>query len=133
MGILRSIGAVFAGLLAVVIVSEGIDYLLRGAGVFPPFEAGVVGMTDAMFAGAFAYRALAGVFGGFVAAALAPNKPLLHAIVLGCIGLALSTAGAIAMWGVGPAWYPIALAVVALPAAWLGGQLQQMRGGRAKA
>jgi hypothetical protein len=33
---------------------------------------------------------------------------------------------------VGPAWYPIALAVVALPAAWLGGWVQQQRG-RARA
>ena len=123
--VVRSIGAVFAGLLTVVLLSEGTDYALRSAGVYPPLDAGVSGFTDVMFLGAFAYRTLAGVAGGFVTAALAPGNAMTHAIILGFVGLALSTAGAIAMWGVGPAWYPIALAVAALPAAWLGGWLHQ--------
>jgi hypothetical protein len=46
-----------------------------------------------------------------------------HALVLGVVGLALSTAGAVAMWNFGPHWYPIALALTALPCAWLGGVL----------
>lgn len=41
------------------------------------------------------------------------------------MGLVLSTAGAIATipMDLGPAWYPIALVVTALPCAWLGGVL----------
>ena len=77
-----------------------------------------------MLLAATVYRTLAGVVGGYTAAALAPMQPLRHAIILGLIGLALSTTGAIVMWGVGPAWYPIALAVLALPSAWLGGRLR---------
>jgi hypothetical protein len=132
MKILWSIGAVFAGLVTVVVLSEGTDFLLRSAGIYPPLTAGVAGFTDQMFLGAFAYRTLAGVIGGFVAASLAPANNMAHAMVLGIIGTALGTAGAIMMWGVGPAWYPTALAIVALPASWLGGWLQA-RGKRAQA
>lgn len=131
MGMLRSIGAVFAGLIAVVVLSEGTDFLLRAGGFFPPLEAGMEGMTDEKLALAFGYRTVAGVVGGYIAAALAPSRALAHALVLGLIGVGLSTLGAVVMWGVGPAWYPIALAVVALPAAWLGGWMQQR--GRARA
>ena len=58
---------------------------------------------------------------------LAPNHPLRHALVLGGIGVAVSTAGAIAMWNVGPHWYPIAVAVICLPSALLGASLQRKR------
>jgi len=131
MSILRSIGAVLAGLVVVVVLSEGTDFILRSVGFFPPLDAGMTGMTDEKLMIAFVYRTLAGVVGGFVAAALAPGRAMTHAVVLGLIGLGLSTLGAVVMWGFGPAWYPIALAVIALPAAWLGGWIQQM--GRAKA
>jgi hypothetical protein len=131
MNILQSIGAVLAGLVVVVLLSEGMDFALRSAGFFPPLDAGMSGMTEEKLMIAFGYRTLAGVAGGFVAAALAPGRAMTHALVLGLIGLGLSTLGAVAMWGIGPAWYPIALAVIALPAAWLGGWIQQM--GREKA
>jgi hypothetical protein len=49
---------------------------------------------------------------------LAPSRPMLHALVLGFIGLALSTAAAVVLipMDLGPAWYPIALAVLRFPA-----------------
>jgi hypothetical protein len=49
-----------------------------------------------------------------------------HAMILGAIGVPLSAIGAIVaitMMDVGPAWYPIALVLTALPCAWLGGAL----------
>ena len=121
--IARSILAVFAGLLAVVVLSEGTDAVLRTANIFPPRD-DVAAYTTGMLLAATVYRTLAGVVGGYTAAALAPMQPLRHAIILGLIGLALSATGAIVMWGVAPAWYPIALAVLALPSAWLGGRLR---------
>ena len=45
------------------------------------------------------------------------------ALILGGIGVALSTMGAVAMWNEPPRWYPISLIVFALPCAWLGGKL----------
>ena len=47
------------------------------------------------------------------------------AMALGVVGTVLGTAGAVATipMHLGPAWYPIAIAVTALPCAWLGGIL----------
>ena len=72
---------------------------------------------------ALVYRCTYAVFGCCLAAQLAPRNPMRHALVLGVIGLLLSTAGAIAAipMDLGPAWYPVALALTALPCAWLAG------------
>jgi hypothetical protein len=47
------------------------------------------------------------------------------------VGLAVSIAGAAATWNKGPAfgphWYPLALIVLAMPQAWLGGKLRLMQ------
>jgi ABC-type xylose transport system permease subunit len=51
-----------------------------------------------------------------------------HALILGAIGFVVSLAGAITattMVDLGPAWYPIALVLTALPCAWLGGALHR--------
>jgi len=48
-----------------------------------------------------------------------------RALILGVVGFVLSLAGTIAAipMYLGPAWYPIALVLTALPCAWLGGDL----------
>jgi hypothetical protein len=78
---------------------------------------------------ALAYRIVYGVLGSYTAARLAPRNPMRHALVLGVVGFVLSMAGAIATipMDLGPSWYPIALALTALPCAWLGGVLHRMR------
>jgi hypothetical protein len=58
-----------------------------------------------------------------LAARLAPSAPARHALILGGIGVLLSTLGAIAMWDHGPGWYSIANIVIALPCAWAGAKL----------
>jgi hypothetical protein len=125
---LRSIGAVVAGLLAVIILSLGTDVVLHATKVFPPWGER---MTDALFVLATAYRCIYAVVGSYIAARLAPDRPMKHALVLGFIGLALSIVGLVATWNagpeLGPRWYPIALVVTALPCAWLGGKLCVMQ------
>jgi hypothetical protein len=121
---LRRTGAVLAGLLAVVVLSTVTDVVMHASGVFPPWEQP---MSDALFVLATAYRTLYGVAGGYIAARLAPDRPMTHALVLGVVGLALSIAGAAATWNAGPAfgphWYTLALIVIAAPGCWLGGKL----------
>jgi len=48
-----------------------------------------------------------------------------HALVLGGIGTLLGIVGVIGTWnlGMGPHWYPIAIAVLGLPECWVGGML----------
>ena len=64
-------------------------------------------------------------------ARLAPDRPMLHALLGGVIGLVLSTVGAVVTLNRGPAfgphWYPLALMVTALPCAWLCGRLRIMQ------
>jgi hypothetical protein len=117
----RSVGAVLAGLVTVIVTHTGTDAILHASGVYP--EAGQV-MSDGLFALAATYRILFTVLGGYVTARLAPSKSLEHALVLGGIGSVLALAGLLAMLGreLGPVWYPLALVVTALPSCWLGGR-----------
>jgi surface polysaccharide O-acyltransferase-like enzyme len=123
--ILRSAGAVVAGLLAVIVITTATDALLHATGIFPPWGQP---MSDSLFLLAFAYRIVYGIVGGYITARLAPDKPVKHAVVLGAIGFVLSLAGAVATWNrgpeFGPKWYPLALIVIAIPTAWLGGKLK---------
>jgi hypothetical protein len=117
---LRSIGAVVAGLLAIVVLSTAADAVLHATGVYPPFPER---MADELFALATAYRIAFGIAGCWLTARLAPHGPLRHALVLGGIGTLLSIAGAAAMWAYGPAWYSLAVIAISLPCAWAGARL----------
>jgi hypothetical protein len=122
--ILRSIGAVLAGVVAVFILSLGTDVVMHATGIFPPW---LQPMSGALFVLALAYRIVYGVAGGYMAARLAADRPMAHAIALGIVGLVLSIAGAAGTWNRGPEFgpksYPLALVATALPCAWAGGRI----------
>ncbi len=122
--VLRSIGAVLAGLFVIVISHNGADAVMHATGVFPPWGQP---MSDALFLLATAYRTALCVLGSYITARLAPDRPMLHALALGVVGLAVSIVGAVATWNSGPAfgphWYNLALVATAMPCAWLGGKL----------
>jgi hypothetical protein len=124
----RSIAAVLAGFVAVVILSLGTDILLHAAGVFPPLGQP---MSDALLLLATVYRTIFAIAGCYLTARLAPGRPMRHAMVGGVIGLVLSTVGAVVTWNQGPAfgphWYPVSLIATALPCAWVGGKLREMQ------
>ena len=65
--------------------------------------------------------------GCYVAARLAPARPMRHALALGFLGVALATLGAVMMWELGPAWYSLANIAIALPCAWAGARLRGAR------
>jgi uncharacterized membrane protein len=119
---LRTIGAILAGLAAVVILSIGTDMVMFKAGVFPPLGQP---LSDKLCVLATIYRSVYSVVGSYIAARLAPDRPMGHALALGLLGVVVSTLGAVVTWnkGLGPHWYPVALIVLSLPCAWLGGRL----------
>jgi hypothetical protein len=126
--LLRSIGAVLVGLVAVVGLSLGTDQLLHVLDVYPPW--GEPMFDPGLNLLALAYRIVYAILGSYTAARLAPHKPMHHAIALGVVGLVFSAAGAFASitkYDLGPDWYPIALVLTALPCAWLGGVLYRRR------
>lgn len=126
----RSIGAVLAGIVVGIAITLGTDEILHIAGVFPPWGQSMVGY-DAALGLATAYRVVYEILGSYITARLAPNRPMLHALIGGVIGVIASTVGAVVTWNGGPAfgphWYPIALIVTALPCAWVGGKLRVMQ------
>jgi hypothetical protein len=123
---LRGVFAVAAGLLAIILLSTATDALLHAAEVYPPPRQM---MSDELFGVALTYRVVYGVAGSWLTARLAPDRPMQHALVLGFVGLVISTMGAVAMWDLGPPWYSLAVIGIALPSAWLGGwiRVRQLR------
>ncbi len=124
MRILKGIGAVLAGMLFIVATHTATDFVLESLGIFTPPDQGF--HTTWMVVTATVYRSIYSVAGGYITAALAPNQPMRYVLILGIIGTAAGTLAAIVTipMGIAPAWYPIALAVLALPCVWLGGRLQ---------
>src|SRR3954451_23575179 len=92
---LRSIGAVFAGLLFIFIVTTIIDVVLHATGIFPPWGKP---MSDALFGIATAYRVVISIAGCWIAARLAPYRPMGHALALGAVGVVVSAIGAAFTW-----------------------------------
>jgi hypothetical protein len=124
----KSILAIIAGFVAIVVVTTGVDALLHLAGVFPPWS---VPIDDRLSALATAYRVVITVGGAYLTATLAPENPMKHALILGCVGTFMGALGVVATWdkGLGPRWYPIALALLALPECWAGAKLYLARRG----
>jgi hypothetical protein len=125
MNVLRSIAAVVAGIIFIFITHSATDFILESLGIFTSPDQGF--HTPWMVVTAFIYRTIFSVGGAYVTGRLAPSRPVLHAIVLGMIGLFLSTAAAILVipMNLSPAWYPIALVAVAVPCGWLGGWIAE--------
>jgi hypothetical protein len=119
----RSAGAVLLGFFAVVVLSLVTDEVLHLLKVYPPW--GEPMRDPGLNLLALAYRIVYTIFGGYLTARFAPRNPMRHVFVLATIGLVMGVAGVVATSGLdlGPRWYPIALAVTALPCTLLGGVL----------
>lgn len=124
MNILKGIGAILAGIVFIILSHTGTDFVLENLGIFTPPDQGL--HITWMVVTATVYRSLYTIAGGYITAALAPNPSMQYVVILGVIGLVLGTIGAIVTipLKLGPAWYPIALAILALPCVFLGGKLK---------
>jgi uncharacterized membrane protein len=118
---------VLLGFFAVVILSLGTDEVLHLLKVYPPW--GEPMREPGLNLLALSYRIVYTVIGGYLAARFAPRNPIRHAFVLAVIGLIMGVLGVVATSGMdlGPRWYPIAIAVTALPCTLLGGVLHRRK------
>jgi len=123
--LLRSIGAVLAGVVTVIVLSLVTDIVLHATGIYPPW---FQPMADSLWVLAVAYRVVYGIAGSYLTARIVRDRLLMHAMIVGVIGFALSIAGVAANWNKGPAygprWFAIALILTTLPCAWIGGKLR---------
>ena len=125
----RSIWAVVAGVLFIIVVTTLVDVVLHVTHVFPPMNQPI---NDALALLATSYRIVISVGGAWLTARLAPDKAMKHAMILGYVGAALRLAGVVTTWnlGLGPRWYPISLAVLAIPQCWVAGRLYMKWSGK---
>jgi hypothetical protein len=114
--------AVGTGFLAVALLSVGVDEVLHILKVYPPWNRPMP--QPGLNLLALAYRIAFTVLGGYLAARLSARAPMRQVWILACLGAAFGTLGVVTTWnlGLGPHWYPIALAVTAVPCTWLGGR-----------
>jgi hypothetical protein len=125
---LRRFGALVAGFFTIIIITAVTDPVMHATGIFPTSGQP---MSNSLWLLSTAYRLVYGVLGCYIAARLAPDHPMRHAMTLGVVGLVLSIAGAVLTWnlgpGYGPHWYPLALIAITIPSAWLGAKLHGER------
>jgi uncharacterized membrane protein len=125
----KSIWAVAAGVIVIIVVTTLVDIILHVAGVFPPMSQPI---NDSLALLATFYRIIISIAGAWLTARLAPDNPMKHAMTLGYVGVILGLVGLVATWnqGLGPRWYPVALVVLAIPQCWAGGKLYVMQSGK---
>jgi uncharacterized membrane protein len=122
----RSVWAIVAGFLAVVVLSIGTDVVLHKLGIFPPLGER---MANRLFVWATIYRTIYAIIGSYITARLAPSRPLWHVMLGAIIGIIIGTVGAVVTWNkdLGPHWYPLALIVTGIPCAWIGAKIREMQ------
>ena len=123
---LKSVGAVLAGFIFIVVTHTATDAVLESIGVL---RKGNLHVSTGLILIVIGYRAVFSLIGCYITARLAPHSPMKHALALGIVGVLLSTVGAIATanMNLGPSWYAWTLVVISLPIAWLGGKLFELR------
>lgn len=119
MNILRSIGAVTTGLAVIVLLCVLTDALLVVVHILPTPNGHHL-YTLATLGVVIFYCTVYTLVGGYVTARLAPIRPVAHAVVLGILGMALSTLGTMNNWQIGDGWNAITLLAEGLPLSWLG-------------
>ena len=122
----RSFLAVAAGILVTIVVTTLVDLLMHTAGVFPTTGGAVTDRTSFI---ALSYRIVITIGAAWLTARLAPERPMRHAMILGLAGTMLGLVGVLATWSLdlGPRWYPISLAVLAIPQCWVGAKIHEAR------
>jgi membrane glycosyltransferase len=122
--IVRSILAIVVGFLFIGALAGGTGAILSSAGILP---AGGLMTDPALVLLEAAYVAVFAIAGCWLAAWLAPNRPMRHALILGFLGLVFNVIGAVATWGQRPAWAIALNLALVMPYAWLGGRLREQQ------
>ena len=121
---LRSIVAVVVGFLVIGTLAFGMDYALMAAAPETfNFAQRVESPPILLFA--LAYVFAFATLGCWLAARLAADRPLQHALALGALGLVFNVIGTVANWDHAPTWYHVVALLMVMPAAWLGGWLRE--------
>jgi len=129
MKLARSVGAIALGFVLIGALSVGMDYVVRA--LMPDaFDAdggtrnSMVLLLTQLYVGVFA------TFGCYLAARVAGYRPMLHALVLGVLGLVLNIFALTQVWDHAPAWHNVLGLALVMVWAWLGGKLAEGKSAR---
>jgi hypothetical protein len=125
----RSIGAVLAGLISIVILSGVISAILTQTDVFPKGKLPLHGSLSVVMS-ILVYQVIIYAVGCFATVKLAPQDPMQHVLVLGGLGTILNLASGLGLAtknGVVFFWFYLSLAVLSLLTAWVSGKLYGMK------
>ncbi|ABG59587.1 hypothetical protein [Cytophaga hutchinsonii] len=128
---LKSIGAILAGFITGAALSMAADFIMEKTGMMSMQH--FKQSSPAILLLVIGYRFVFNVLGCYLAARLAPGKPMKHALIIGVIGTVLSIVGTVAMWDMAIPFYNITIIVMSLPSAWLGGKLFLQTQGKSEA
>ncbi len=121
---LRSIVAIVVGFVLIGMLAMGTDMIVMQAFPAQFDEAGrTQNLTILMLMAA--YVAVYAITGCYVTARLAPSRPMMHALILGALGLVMNIVATISLWGTAPAWYHILNLLLVMPYAWIGGRIRE--------
>ena len=122
----RSILAVLSGLVVMDVLAILSDAAF--ARISPAaFQPGHAGAPAPMLVAMLAANAVFMVIGGWVAGRLARRRAAVHALVLGVLQLVMTIFSMVSRPHDAVLWFYIALAVLVVPAVWLGGALGARR------
>lgn len=111
--------AVGIGVIAALGLPMIIDQFFHAMNIFPPTRSLIVEVGDHVLA--LSYRFLAVVFGAFLASRIGPPGVYRSAAGVGVVVLLVNVAAAAIIRPEGPAWHLIAMVMLAVPGALLGG------------
>ena len=123
--IFKSVGVVLLAFVGSALLSVITDFVLESIGILPDPKNGLFETWAIIIV--LIYRGAYTILAGFVVGKLAPNKPMLHAIILGVIGtvitlLAISNPEFAQK---SKLWFGYTLAAISIPCLWLGVKIQQ--------
>lgn len=128
--IVRSILAIVAGFLFIAALAFGTGAALHAAGIVPAPDEPLTDTGQLLLE--TAYVAVFAIAGCWLAARLAPSRPMRHALILGLLGLAFNVMGAVTTWGQRPVWSVVLNLALVMPYAWIGGRLRELQLARAR-
>ena len=121
---LRSVLAIVAGFILIGLLALGTDGLAHAVrpDIFGP-NSSTSNVPYLIIA--IIYVGVYATAGCWLAATLAGRRPMLHALILGVLGLVFNLAAVPGMWALFPHWYTVVSLILVMPFAWLGGRIRE--------
>jgi hypothetical protein len=121
---MRSVWAVLAGFILIGILSFGTDAIMHAVSPWAYDPKGGTRNVPILLV-SMLYSAVYGLVGCYLTARLAPASPMMHALILGVLGVVVTTVINLQLWGHVPAWWSITNVLIVIPLAWTAGRLRE--------